>query len=114
MTVLTTESRPWMQEAYRRGVVSVIIPSFNRATLVTRALDSVFAQTYRPIELLVVDDGSTDESPKVIESWAIRHRGNEFEVHLICQPNCGAPTARNRGLIDCTGEFIQFLDSDDR
>jgi len=107
-------SEYWMSEAFWPGMVSVIVPTYNRAQLVTRALDSVFAQTYRPIELIVIDDGSTDETTTVLESWATQHRGADFDVYLVCQLNQGAQVARNRGLIECTGEYIQFLDSDDR
>ncbi|MFZ0393025.1 MAG: glycosyltransferase family A protein [Terracidiphilus sp.] len=103
-----------MPEAFRPGVVSVIVPTYNRAHLVTPTLDSVFAQTWRPIELIVVDDGSADETASVLESWTAHHRGEGFEVRLIRQSNQGAQVARNRGLIECTGEYIQFLDSDDR
>lgn len=102
-----------MSEAFRSGVVSVVVPTYNRAHLVTRALDSAFAQTYRPIELIVVDDGSTDETTTVLESWATHHRSKGFDVHLVRQFNQGAQIARNRGLIECTGEYIQLLDSDD-
>jgi glycosyltransferase involved in cell wall biosynthesis len=103
-----------MSDFYRPGVVSIIVPTCNHAHLVERTLDSVFAQTYRPIELIVVNDGSTDETTAVLESWATHHRGEGFEVRLILQINQGAQVARNRGLIECTGEYIQFLDSDDR
>lgn len=114
MTDILTNAASWMSDAFRPGVVSVIVPTYNRERLITSALDSVFTQTWRPIELIVVDDGSADETPIVLESWAARHRGEGFEVRLIHQLNQGAQVARNRGLSECTGEYIQYLDSDDR
>lgn len=56
----------WMSPEYEPGLVSVIVPTFNRAHLIVETLDSVFAQTYRPIELLIVDDGSTDETAGLV------------------------------------------------
>ena len=114
MTTNTTALKSWMPEISRPGVVSVIVPAYNRAHLVGLTLDSVFAQTWRPIELIVIDDGSTDETPSVLKSWAAQHRSQGFEVRLLLQRNAGAQVARNRGLIESTGEYIQFLDSDDR
>jgi glycosyltransferase involved in cell wall biosynthesis len=79
------------------------------------ALDSIHEQEYRPVELIVVDDGSTDETPELVEEWSDVHgRTREFEVHYVYQPNRGAPSARNLGAIRSDGEFLQFLDSDDK
>ncbi len=103
----------WMPEEYIPGLVSVIVPTFNRAHMILRALDSVFAQTYRPIELIVVDDGSTDDTQPVLSAWSKTHESAAFNVKLILQSNQGAQVARNRGLSESSGEYIQFLDSDD-
>ncbi|MCS3642376.1 glycosyltransferase involved in cell wall biosynthesis [Salinibacter ruber] len=79
------------------------------------ALESIHEQEYRPVELIVVDDGSTDQTPKLMEEWASENgRTGEFEVHFEFQPNRGAPSARNLGAIRSDGEFLQFLDSDDK
>jgi len=100
--------------AYEPGLVSVIIPSYNRAAFLADAIDSVWNQTYRPIELLVVDDGSTDQSGE-----AVRHKlaglpnASGFCAYYLRQPNRGASAARNQGLLHSHGEFIQYLDSDD-
>ena len=103
-----------MHEAYEPGLVSVIVPTYNRAELVSQAMDSVFTQKFRPIELLLVDDGSTDETRSVISHWQRQHSHDKrFNVRLLHQANAGAASARNRGLIESQGEFIQFLDSDD-
>jgi glycosyltransferase involved in cell wall biosynthesis len=104
----------WMREEYEPGLVSVIVPTYNRAHYLGDAMDSVFAQSYRPIELIVVDDGSRDDTAKVVERWRQEHAGDAgFRLRYFYQDNSGAPAARNLGLIESHGEFIQFLDSDD-
>jgi len=104
----------WMRGEHHHGLVSVIIPTCNRAHLLTESMNSVWEQSYRPIELVVVDDGSVDNTRHVVEQWNRAH-GNDghFKLHYIHQDNRGAPAARNLGLIESHGEFIQFLDSDD-
>ena len=104
----------WMSEEFVPGWASVIIPTFSRAGMITEALDSVWAQNYRPIEVIVVDDGSTDKTSEVIKRWSKQYADDpQFELRYFRQKNSGAPTARNRGLIESKGEFIQMLDSDD-
>ena len=95
-------------------LISVVIPVYNRENLVVRALDSVFLQSYRPLEVIVVDDGSTDETVKTIQNWIDAHlQSNSFMVRLICQDQMGGNAARNRGVEESIGEYIAFLDSDD-
>jgi len=104
----------WMSPEYEEGLVSVIIPTYNRAHFLVEAMDSVWAQTYRPIELIVVDDGSTDNTSEVLDQWAREHSGDpQFKLRTFHQENKGAPAARNLGLIESNGEFIQFVDADD-
>ena len=96
--------------------VSVIIPAYRRAGIVAETLDSVFAQTHRPVELIVVDDGSPDETPAAVRAWLAEHPDDPaagWSARLIEQPNAGAPAARNRGFRESSGELIQFFDSDD-
>ncbi len=110
----TVSREPWLPEEFEKGLVTVIIPTYNRANILPEALDSVWAQTYRPIELIVVDDGSIDNTDQVVESWRHDHQGDgQFELRLFRQQNGGAHSARNRGLIHSRGEYIQHLDSDD-
>lgn len=88
------------------GLVSVLIPTYNRAYILGQTLDSVLAQTYRPIEVIVVDDGSTDGTRELVSRY-----GNA--VRYIYQPNAGLAAARNTGLKAARGEFIALQDSDD-
>lgn len=99
----------------RDSLVSVIVPTYNRAHLIVFTLDSVFRQTYRPIEVLIVDDGSQDKTEEVVRDWAAQQCvGDErFSLEYVRQDNAGPSAARNTGLRECSGEFIQFLDSDD-
>jgi glycosyltransferase involved in cell wall biosynthesis len=104
----------WMSEEYIPGIVSVIIPTYNRAKYLVEAMDSVWNQTYRPIELIVVDDGSTDGTKEILEDWKKKLAGDrDFELRYFYQTNKGANFARNLGLRHSRGEFILFHDSDD-
>lgn len=106
----------WISEEYKEGMVSVIVPCYNRALIVVDTLESVWRQTYRPIELIIVDDGSNDDSREVVEEWADtrKNQGNQsIIIKIIHQDNGGPSKARNTGVMACTGEYIQFLDSDD-
>jgi glycosyltransferase involved in cell wall biosynthesis len=85
---------------------SVIIPTYNRAALLRDALDSVFAQEFTDFEVIVVDDGSTDETPMVVSSFGKRTR-------FFRQDNKGAGVARNLGIRYASGDYTAFLDSDD-
>jgi GT2 family glycosyltransferase len=84
----------------------VVIPTFNRAGDLRVAIESVLGQGYRPIEVVVVDDGSTDETAAVVGGFGPT-------VHYVRQENQGVSAARNRGLREVRGEFVAFLDSDD-
>jgi glycosyltransferase involved in cell wall biosynthesis len=92
------------------GLVSTIIPVYNRAGLLREAVASVQAQTYRPIEIIIVDDGSTDHTPGVADSLGA---GAPDEIVVVHQGNSGPGLAREGGRQKACGEFIQYLDSDD-
>jgi glycosyltransferase involved in cell wall biosynthesis len=86
--------------------VSVVIPCFNQGHFLREALESVLAQTVAPREVVVVDDGSTDATATIASSYA--------GVTCVRQPNRGLARARNRGLHESSGEYVVFLDADDR
>jgi len=88
-------------------VVSVVVPLFNKRQWIQRALDSIASQTFTAIEVIVVDDGSTDGGDDVAALYP------DGRFRLIRQENAGPGAARNRGLEECTSEFIAFLDADD-
>ena len=87
-------------------MISVVVTSFEQARFLGEALESALAQTLPPAEILVVDDGSADDPREVVGRYA--------GVELIVQPHRGAAAARNRGLLETRGEFVVFLDADDR
>ena len=89
-----------------KPLVSIIIPNYNYARYLREAIDSALAQTYRPVEVIVVDDGSTDGSRSVIQAYG-------SAIRSIFQKNEGLPSARNAGIAMASGEFFVFLDSDD-
>lgn len=91
------------------GLVTTIIPVFNRASMLRDAVASVFAQTYRPIEVIIVDDGSVDGTGDVADALAAAHP----EVRVIHQENRGVGPAREAARPLIRGEFVQHLDSDD-
>lgn len=88
--------------------VSVVIPTYNRAHLVGRAIESVLAQTFEDFEILVIDDASTDNTASVVEGYQ-----DSRIRYLVQSENRGVSAARNRGLREARGQFIAFLDSDD-
>ena len=92
------------------GLVTTIIPVYNRPDMLREAVASVLAQTYRPIEIIVVNDGSGAETVAVCEELAAAHP----EIRILHQENAGPGAARERGRLAARGEFIQYLDSDDR
>ena len=112
---------------------SIIIPLYNKAPYVRKALESVFAQTYTDYELIVVDDGSTDDSASIVQQFIderLKVKGEEtsravtstynlspitykLSVRLITQSNAGVSAARNSGVAASSGDYIAFLDADD-
>jgi len=87
--------------------VSVIVPLYNKAPYIQRALESIAAQTWRDFEVITVDDGSTDQGPVIAASFA------DSRFRFVSQSNAGPGAARNRGVREAQGEWIAFLDADD-
>lgn len=91
-------------------LVSIIIPTFNRADLLPKAIDSVLSQTYRNFELIVVDDGSDDDTAGLVARYKDEYGPR---IVFVRQDNKGPAAARNTGIAEAKGEFLAFLDSDD-
>lgn len=89
--------------------VSIIIPLYNRKDMISRCVESVCRQTYRNLEIIVVDDGSTDGCDEVLESL----KKSDERIIIIRKENGGVSSARNCGLDVATGDYVQFVDSDD-
>ena len=85
----------------------------SRETMVEATLLNILESSHRPIELVLVDDGSTDNSLKVLQQFKAEHESEEFSVKVVSQENKGGSAARNTGLRNSTGSYVQFLDSDD-
>lgn len=95
---------------------AVVIPVYNRENLIKRCLDSVYAQTYRPLQVVVVDNNSTDGTLASVEGWIKSHNlrnDGDFEITLVAESKPGAAAARNAGLKLVTSDWTLFFDSDD-
>lgn len=90
--------------------VSIVLPCYNAGPFLERCLDGLFAQTHRPLELIAVDDGSSDETLGILKAAVSR---SPIPMTVRSQPNRGACAARNHGLMLADGEYIQFMDADD-
>ena len=91
----------------KKGLVSIITPAYNASKYIKETIESVLNQTYDNWELIVINDGSTDDTEKIVNSF------KDSRIKLINQENMGVSAARNRGLSEAQGEFITFLDADD-
>ena len=95
-------------------LISIVVNCYNRANMVRTALDSVWKQTYRPIELIIVDDESKDNTMEIVEQWRSEHPDtNDFTSIAKTFPNGRPSRSRNRGLALAHGDYIQFVDDDD-
>lgn len=95
----------------KNPLVSVIIPTYNRSNYLFNTIESIVSQTYKYLEIIIVDDGSTDETKNVVQN--IISKVNMKNIIYVYQTNGGAPSARNNGLAKSRGEYIIFFDSDD-
>ena len=102
------------REALFTPLFSVIIPFFDRAATLAKTLDSILQQSYRPIQVILVNDGSTDSSGTIARKWAkTTVQDDSLQVDYLEQDNQGAAAARNAGSRLVRGSYVQFLDSDD-
>lgn len=94
---------------YEKPLVSIVIPAYNAQDGIARSIDTVLAQSFPDVEIIVVDDGSTDNTPNIVDWYA----SNYQNVTAIHQENAGVQAARNMGIAHARGEFTGFIDSDD-
>jgi hypothetical protein len=99
-----------LDPAFSEGLVSIVMPNYNGEDFLTAAVESVLAQDYAPLELVIVDDGSSDGSPRMLADLG---RAHPERIRCFAQPNRGPYPARNLGLARARGEYIAFLDADD-
>jgi glycosyltransferase involved in cell wall biosynthesis len=93
-------------------MISIIIPIYNQADKIGKCLASILNQIYREVEVIVVNDGSTDNIAAVLECWSKKFRQAGVKLEIIHQDNQGAPAARNRGLKEAQGIYLLFCDAD--
>ncbi len=98
---------------YRLADVTVVVPAFNAANYIENTIASVLAQTVVPAELVVVDDGSTDDTAAVVQATFACHESHQSRVRLLSQKNSGVCVARNAGLAAAKGQAVMFVDADD-
>ena len=91
------------------ALISVIVPVYNAESYLSDCLESLTRQTHRELEILVVDDGSADNSAALCEEWEKK----DERIRLIRKENGGVSSARNRGLDEAQGEYVAFVDADD-
>ena len=101
---------PLVEQNIEEPLVSVIIPVYNREDYIGEAIESVLNQTYKNFELIIVNDGSTDNTENIVKGYAEKDK----RIKYFYQENQGAYSARNKGIEESNGEFISFLDSDDK
>ena len=89
--------------------ISIIVPIYNKEKYLEKCIESIVGQTYKNIEIILIDDGSYDKSPEICDKWA----ANDERIIVIHKKNGGLPSARNAGLDVCSGDYVMFVDSDD-
>jgi Glycosyl transferase family 2 len=101
----------WLSLDHVAGRISIIVPTYNRAALVIELLENLAQQTWPDCEIIIVDDGSTDDTQSRVRGWCAAYP--DRRMHVLSQANAGPAAARNRGIIAASGEYIHFIDSDD-
>lgn len=93
--------------------MTIVVPVLNREATLQRTLDSISGQTARPLSVIIVDNGSTDNSRDIASRWMSRHKASDFDITLLDMPEKGVSKARNLGLREAVTPYIMFFDSDD-
>ena len=89
--------------------VSVVLAAYNAAPFIKKSIDSVLTQSYKNFELIIIDDGSTDDTPDICNEYALK----DSRIRVISTQNNGVSSARNLGIRQCSGKYIIFIDADD-
>lgn len=89
--------------------ISVIVPIYNKEHYLKKCIESIVGQTYKNLEIILVDDGSSDQSPDICNEWAVK----DERIKVVHKKNGGLSSARNAGLDVCSGDYVMFVDSDD-
>lgn len=106
---LKAQTRHLFMIACSNKIISIIVPVYNASNYITRCIESVKTQSYSNWELILVNDGSTDSSGKILDVYGL----DDKRIKVFHQTNCGASAARNLGIRNATGAFLTFLDADD-
>lgn len=93
----------------QHDLISVIVPVYKVEMYLDRCIESIVNQTYKNLEIIIVNDGSPDNCPQLCDDWALK----DNRIRVLHQKNSGAGVARNKGLMMCNGQFVSFVDSDD-
>ena len=94
-------------------LVSIVVPAYNAEKYLGEALESIAAQTYRPLQLVFVDDGSTDATASIAAQFQDAHQRDDFQIEILRQPNAKIAAARNTAITRARGDFLAFCDADD-
>lgn len=94
-------------------MISVVIPLYNKERSIVSTIESVLSQTYIEWELIIVNDGSTDNSIEVVQNFFAGLKNEDYRLKILSQENTGVSAARNKGIMEAKGEYIAFLDGDD-
>jgi glycosyltransferase involved in cell wall biosynthesis len=95
------------------NIITIVIPVYNRAQIVRKTLDGIAAQSYRPLDVILVDNASTDNSLQILRQWRDKAAAQDFRIKILSETSKGACAARNRGLQAVTTPWVMFFDSDD-
>lgn len=100
-------------DSSQKECMTIVVPVYNRASLIVRCLEGLKSQTYRPLHIVVVDNASTDDTFSEVRKWKEEHEDGAFTINLLSESLSGAAYARQTGLLQVTTDKVMFFDSDD-